>query len=79
MENVTTVKFLFVLENMLKDMFQETLKEMCQRIEDHPEKQCFSIMFIDESNKTTLFYYGYTHPDSKELNKVGLDLNTILC
>ena len=70
MQNVTTIKVPFALEEMTEDMCGKPLETVCDDLASK-SPQCFSAKFIDKNKQTILFYFGQRHPDPQERNKVS--------
>jgi len=76
MQNVTTIKVPFALDEMTEDMHKKPLESICNDLAGK-SPQCFSAKFIDKNNEVILFYFGLRHPELKERNKVRCILNSI--
>jgi hypothetical protein len=70
-QNVTTIKVPFALEDMNAKMCGgKPLEQICNEDLADISPQCFSAKFIDSNNKTILFYFGFQHPKERHRNKV---------
>ena len=74
MQNVTTIRVPFALEEMSEDMHEKSLDSICDDLADK-SPQCFSAKFVDRNEETILFYFGLRHPEPQERNRVSLVLN----
>ena len=74
MENVTTIKVPFILEDM--ETNEDTLQGICDNELAQKPAQCFSAKFVDKNNSPILFYFGFrkvkVEGKRKDNNNVGL-------
>jgi hypothetical protein len=73
MQNASTMKVPFALEDMTEEMFSEPLEDICDRIEGY-DSQCFSTRIVDENDQTIVFYFGYEHPNPRKVRLVRIFL-----
>jgi hypothetical protein len=73
LDNVTTIKVPFALDEMKEDMYKESLESICDNELAQKSPQCFSAKFVDKDDLPILFYFGWRNT---EQNEVGLILNS---